>query len=208
MKLIYIFQLFFLISCGTNYTASTPKNGTSSLIISTPITSPCIGMMFSTYLDKNNNGLGEPFEKTSSYNLCSVQGSDGKDGTSVVFEQLAAPTCINGGNIIMFASDVNYNGIFDAEDEDMRQITLCNGMQGPEGKPAEFSPVTVIDPCGNANNIVDEVFLRLDKNTIVAYYEDGNNRRLAVLEENILYKTTDGANSCKFKIINGEIVKY
>jgi hypothetical protein len=158
----------------------------------------------STYLDKNANGLGEPWELTSQYNLCSLKGETGKDGLSVVFEKMEAVTCGNGGTSIFFASDSNYNGLFDVDDLGMQQITICNGLNGQN---AEFSSVEVVNPCGDKEGIVDEVFLRLDKNTIVAYYEDGGNRRLSVLEENTLYATTDGDKACKFKIINGEIIK-
>lgn len=56
----------------------------------------------------------------------------------------------------------------------------------------------IIDPCGDTENVVDEVILSLSDGSYVVYFESSNKRYLAELE-NGDYRTTDGTN-CNFTI--------
>ena len=61
--------------------------------------------------------------------------------------------------------------------------------------------VEVVQLCEDST----EALLRLEDNSIVAYFESGGNRHLTVLEKEVHYVTTDGS-SCHFKITElGEI---
>ena len=66
----------------------------------------------------------------------------------------------------------------------------------------------IVDPCGSHAGY-DEVLLRTSSGKFIAYFQvgNGNNQKrfLSVLEENVLYQTTD-VQACVFKIVNSEIV--
>lgn len=73
------------------------------------------------------------------------------------------------------------------------------GDQGNTGASAPISPYEVtqiIDPCGDAPGIFDEVFLKMANGTLIASFSDnanGNNTRLSILTPGS-YVTTDGSN--------------
>ena len=69
--------------------------------------------------------------------------------------------------------------------------------------------VELVDPCGPHAGY-DEVLLKTSNGKFIAYFEvgqgQGNQKRfLSVLEENVLYATTD-TQACTFRIINSELV--
>ena len=78
------------------------------------------------------------------------------------------------------------------------------GPQGEPGTPAPptaYSVVAVIDPCGDAPGIFDEVFLRLANGQVIASFSDdggGTNTRLSVLIDGS-FTTSDGS-SCAFAV--------
>lgn len=68
------------------------------------------------------------------------------------------------------------------------------------------SIVSIIDPCGDAAGIWDEVFLQLSDGTLLASFSDnaaGQNTRFSVLT-NGNYVTTDGSN-CHVHVLNGVV---
>jgi hypothetical protein len=81
-----------------------------------------------------------------------------------------------------------------------------NGIDGKAGNNAVTSTYSishVVDPCGDAPNIVDEVLLVLyNKQVLVSFSQNqsGLNTRLALLPAGT-YTTTDGSN-CTFTLDN------
>jgi hypothetical protein len=68
---------------------------------------------------------------------------------------------------------------------------------------AGMTVVEVINPCGDQVGQYDEVLLKLSSGQVVAFFEQGTKRFLAILD-NGTYRTTD-QQSCVFKIKDGEI---
>lgn len=136
------------------------------------------------------------------------QGPPGPNGhNAVVGMTPAGAECANGGTIILSATDLNDNGLVDAEDGNIQSSTICNGTNGTNGSngtnapPTPFTPVGLIDPCGDAAGIYDEVFIRLSNGTLLASFSDnvnGQNTRFAVITAGS-YMTTDGSR-CYFSV--------
>lgn len=75
-----------------------------------------------------------------------------------------------------------------------------NGSNGVNGEDSE-SYFTILDPCGNAPGLNDQILLKLADGTVISSDRDNNggkNTRLARLEPGT-YLTTDGDN-CTFSI--------
>lgn len=135
-------------------------------------------------------------------------GPSGMNGHSVVFSTAPAPSCSNGGQTILLAEDTNDNSTFDALlDSNIQSFTVCNGQDGATGAngldapPTPFSPVALLQPCGDSPNVYDEVFLKLSNGTVLASFSDninGYNTRFSVLVPGN-YATTDGTG-CTFSV--------
>lgn len=83
------------------------------------------------------------------------------------------------------------------------------GQDGEDGVSPElpdYSIVGVIDPCGDAPGIIDEIFLVLKNGQIIAYFAENGNAQKSrlVLIPDGTYVTTDGSN-CLFKVHNGQV---
>jgi hypothetical protein len=146
------------------------------------------------------------------------QGNPGSNGHSIVMTTVDAnmDTCLNGGQILLLATDINDNGVLDSNDANFQSLTICNGLNGqdgnngidgntgpagPSGAPSAFTPVGIVDPCGTAPGIYNEVFLRLANGMLLASFSDnasGENTRFSVLTPGT-YETTDG-DACVFTI--------
>lgn len=68
-----------------------------------------------------------------------------------------------------------------------------------EGLDGETRVTKLIDPCGDAPNIYDEVMMVMNNGKVVAYFEDGSDRHLSVLVPDAAYETTDGSH-CRFSV--------
>lgn len=150
-------------------------------------------------------------------------GSNGINGHSAVFSTASASEtqCSNGGTIFMIGIDTNDNQTLDTFDTNIQTMIVCNGLDGEKGEkgnkgdkgdtgntspPTQFTPIAIIDPCGDASGIYDEVFLKLYDGSILASFSDtvdGKNTRFVLLK-NGTYQTTDGDN-CVFTLMNGAI---
>lgn len=67
--------------------------------------------------------------------------------------------------------------------------------------------VSIIDPCGDAPGIIDEVLFKLSDGRVISSFSDnaaGQNTRFSVLPEGVQLSVTDGSH-CTFKILNGNI---
>lgn len=79
----------------------------------------------------------------------------------------------------------------------------ANGINGKDATQSNYAISHVIDPCGDAANIVDEVLLVLyNKQVLVSFSQNqsGLNTRLSILPPGT-YTTTDGSN-CVFTLDN------
>lgn len=86
------------------------------------------------------------------------------------------------------------------------------GAPGANGKDAElpaYAVTQIIDPCGDAPSVVDEVLLKMANGQFLVSFSEnasGKNTRLAVLPAGT-YITTDGSN-CTFTITAGGNVTW
>lgn len=128
-------------------------------------------------------------------------GANGANGHSVVFGSAPAVGCAAGGTTFLFALDINDNGILEGSDSNPMSATICNGVAGQNAPPTPYTPVALVDPCGDAPGRWDEVFLRLSNGVLLASFSDnaaGYNTRFSVLTPGT-YVTTDG-DSCVFTV--------
>lgn len=91
-----------------------------------------------------------------------------------------------------------------------RGETGAQGPAGPQGNPGtpgddgvdgQDAVLEVIDPCGDAPSVVDEILLRLADGSVLCSFSanaNGQNTRLAILPPGS-YVTTDGSN-CHFTV--------
>jgi len=81
------------------------------------------------------------------------------------------------------------------------------GERGEAGEDGTDAVLEVIDPCGDAPGVVDEILLRLADGRVLCSFSanaSGQNTRLAILPAGS-YVTTDGS-SCHFTVtVNGTI---
>jgi hypothetical protein len=130
-----------------------------------------------------------------------ADGSNGTDGLTSLTRLIGSAIC--DGVTILSGLDVNANNVLEG-DEVTQSADVCYG--GNLDTP--FLPVAIVNPCGDAPGIIDEVFLQLSNGTLLASFSanaSGLNTRFAVLPAGS-YQTTDGDN-CKFDVTaNGEVV--
>lgn len=143
--------------------------------------------------------------------LVGQSGKDGQDGyTSLVdyvrFTGSACPS--NAGIIVSAGLDLDRDLILDSS-EVTKQTVLCDGSKGQDGETPAANPmdvVAIIDPCGDAAGVQDEVMLKLQNGKVISSFSQnaaGQNTRLSLLE-NGSFVTTDGSN-CEFTLNNGVI---
>lgn len=80
------------------------------------------------------------------------------------------------------------------------------GETGPQGPAAILE---VIDPCGDAPGVVDEILLRLADGSVLCSFSanaSGQNTRLAILPTGS-YVTSDGSN-CNFTVNANGTISY
>jgi len=153
--------------------------------------------------------------------LSGVSGRDGRDGSNghnalVVTENILETNEIIG-QLLRFGTDLNDNGILEASEtsqtatimngkDGQNGINGVNGINGADAPPTAFTPISILNPCGNNPAIVNEIFLKLSNGTIIASFSQnasGLNTRWAVLTVGT-YQTTDG-DACTFTLnANGE----
>lgn len=135
-------------------------------------------------------------------------GDPGVNGYTSLIKVLPSLICAAGGVEVISGLDLDRNNNLDSSEEQY-SATICDGAVGPVG-PAGDSPFTIvalIDVCGDAAGVYDEVFFKMQNGTIVASFSDnanGNNTRLSVLT-NGNYITTDGSR-CRFTVSDGLII--
>ncbi len=133
-------------------------------------------------------------------------GAPGKDGSSAKISTVNnAPGCLNGGLTVLTWTEVVNDGV--SEKHDLMSGEVCNGANGSNGTngvdapPTLFTPVGLVDPCGDKPGVYDEVFLKLSNGLLLASFSDsasGQNTRFSVIVAGS-YVTTDGSG-CNFTV--------
>jgi len=145
-----------------------------------------------------------------------LDGANGVDGYSTLVKVANSALCVAGGVEIITGLDLDRNNELDLSEQEYSS-TICNGETGATGSPgapgiagpastSPFDIVQIIDVCGDAPGILDEIFLKLRNGNIVASFSDnanGQNTRFSLLS-NGNFRTTDGSN-CFFTVNNGII---
>lgn len=112
-----------------------------------------------------------------------VDGIDGKDGVDGVDgKDCTVVETLKGADITCGSSTVSID-------------------DGVDSVSSPYDITDILNPCGNAANIHDEVLIKTYNGDYIAYFEDGSNRYLSVLDENVQYRTTD-KQKCYFKILS------
>lgn len=68
------------------------------------------------------------------------------------------------------------------------------------------SVTSIVDPCGDGPGF-DEVLLKMSNGKYVAYFQQGNNRMLTVLQNNTTYQTTD-QQGCTFSLNSTGVISW
>lgn len=102
----------------------------------------------------------------------------------VVFQSSCTVEKLQGGSVISCP--------------DGTEVEVQDGVNGSNGLDGQDAIVSVIDPCGDAPNILDEVIFRLNNNSLMVYFESGSKRYLTLLEPGT-YITTDN-QKCVFTV--------
>lgn len=126
-------------------------------------------------------------------------GPQGEAGyNSLISLSNDAPTCAQGGVTIVSALDTNRNNTVDVnEDANVAVAVVCHG----ESATGLFNAVEVLNPCGDAPGVYDEVLLRLTDGTVLASFSEnvnGKNTRFSLIGPGT-YQTTDGTG-CVFTL--------
>jgi hypothetical protein len=136
-------------------------------------------------------------------------GKDGVDGYTSLLSLGAADLCVNGGNVFSSGLDLNRDGSLQLE-ETQAVAVVCNGRDGTDGNDGvdgsdavlpSFTPVGILNPCGDNPSLYDEVFLKLANGMVLASFSDkvnGENTRFSILVAGT-YVTTDG-DHCTFTV--------
>jgi len=82
------------------------------------------------------------------------------------------------------------------------------GEDGQDGQSSPYMITEIVDPCGDAPGIYDEVLIRIGSMLLASFSDNANgkNTRLSLLVSGN-YVTTDGSN-CHFSVDNNNNVTY
>lgn len=141
-----------------------------------------------------------------------IPGPSGPAGTnghnSLIDLVTSAAGCSNGGTTVLSGIDADDSGTLELG-EVSKSSEICNGADGSDAPPTPYTPVELVNPCGDAPGVYDEIFLKLSNGTIVASFSQnaaGDNTRFSILTAGS-YQTTDGDN-CVFTLDSSGHITY
>jgi hypothetical protein len=111
--------------------------------------------------------------------------------------------CVSGSGVLI---EVLTDGTLNSS------AVVCDGTNGLDGEkavPSVYEITEIVDPCGDAPDIYDEIFLKTSNGTLIASFSDaanGNNTRFSILTPGN-YVTTDGSN-CHLTVNNDGTVSW
>lgn len=196
------FLLIFLLSCGKE-----DKQREMCAVYG----EDCHANQKTTEPDSTSSGQPGPPGKTGP---SGPQGEAGSSGANVVFDISNYSSCPGGGKTLLVALDKDRDGLLNPLfDSDFKSLEVCNGLNGQDGQDgqdgangedapqSDFTPVSIEDPCGDASNVYDEVFLRLAGGQLLWSLSDnssGTNTRFSLAVPGN-WVTTDGS-LCYFTV--------
>lgn len=135
-----------------------------------------------------------------------ISGVNGTNGHSSLIHLM--PAALGGGLLcgaaggvtLLTGLDLDDSGTLEAS-EVSASADICNGTSATV---SSFTPVAIIDPCGTAPGVHNEVFVRLQNGSLLASFsatEAGKDTRFSLLTPGN-YMTTDG-DACYFTIDAG-----
>ena len=226
MKNVFLaLALVLAVGCGRRVgpagpqgaTGSSGSDGLTSLVSLVNAAPTCLTGVITVVsgLDTDRSGTLDANEVTSSQVVCNgATGNDGNNGgdghNSLVAVVHSASGCAAGGITLLAGVDADDSGSL-SPSEVASSGEVCNGNNGLNGingtngtdaPPTAFTPVGLIDPCGDAPGVFDEIFVKLQNGTLIASFSDnasGANTRFSVLVTGTNYRTTDGS-SCYFSV--------
>jgi hypothetical protein len=169
-------------------------------------------------VDENDDSILDSSEVSATVPVCNgLNGANGTNGTNghnaltnlVSQADGGGSSCPTGGITVLSGTDLNNDGILEISEVSQAK-DVCNGLAGAQGPAGingtdapspPFSIVELVNPCGDAPYIYDELFLRLGNGRLVASFSDnssGKNTRFSELVPGS-YMTTDG-DGCIFTV--------
>jgi len=153
----------------------------------------------------------------STYDISQLQGADGTPGQSIVgpkgetgmdgrtslinTERVSSPMCSPAmGTLVQVGLDVNDNNLLDWQEVSSVDM-ICDGKDGSDSPPTQYTFTGVLDPCGDATGIVDEILFKMANGQILCSFSNntgGDFTRLAILVAGD-YVTTD-RSGCFFTV--------
>lgn len=137
-----------------------------------------------------------------------IDGTNGVDGLNSLIAIAPAVACAWGGHTILAGLDSDRSGVLDPT-EVTSSAEICNGADGADASVTAYTIVDVINPCGDAPSVYDEVLLKLANGSFLASFSDnasGSNTRFSIIPAGS-YVTTD-STSCHFTIHADGIVTW
>lgn len=166
-----------------------------------------LGFVLSVVLSTSLSGCGRRIGPMGIPGAPGAPGADGSNGHNAladVLEQVngGGSSCVNGGFTLLTGTDLNDNMLLDIS-EIVYTKDVCNGLNGSNAPATPYTPVGLVDPCGDKANVFDEVFIRMANGQLLASFSDnanGLNTRFSLITPGS-YRTTDGSN-CYFSVDN------
>lgn len=180
------------------------------------------------YGKDGTNGVDGSNGTTGAQGPTGQSGTNGSNGHNSLLVTLSgAPGCVAGGKTLLVGTDLDDSTTLEAG-EVTASAEICNGQNGADGvdgedgqdgtngvngtngadaPPTALTPVEIVDPCGDAPGVYDEVFVRLQNGTLLASFSQnssGLNTRFSVLVAGN-YMTTDGDN-CTFSVNGAGVI--
>lgn len=194
----------------------TCQDGTSSIIYNGMIGSIGLDGKSCSVLDTNDGAIimcqdGTSVEIKDGESITGPTGPSGNDGINSVtslLDVLPSQGCVNGGTMFSVGLDINRNNVLDVN-EVVHASLICNGTNGQNAIISPFTPVDIIDPCGDTPNQFDEILIRLANGMILADISknmSGDYTRLGIIPSGN-WITTDETN-CHFTVLSNGTVTW
>lgn len=201
-------------------------NGHNALVAIVNVAPTCLngGAIVLAGTDLNDNTVLDSSEVSATQAICNGQngtnGTNGVDGHNALIGLVGqssggGASCSTGGITVLAGTDQNDNNVLEPF-EVSQSKDVCNGQNGANGvngingtnaPPTAFTPVALINPCGDAPGIYDEIFIKLQNGTLIASFSDnanGQNTRFSILTAGS-YQTTDG-DHCVFSLNSSGVI--
>lgn len=129
--------------------------------------------------------------------LPGAPGSNGHNSLLTLTRGTVSTSLCAAGTGLLVKSGLDLNNDNSLANSEVNASSfVCDGVAGAPAPANPYQVVSIIDPCGDAPGIYDEVFLKFSNGTVLASFSDnanGDNTRFSLLPAGS-YVTTDGSN--------------